>query len=106
MNKNEFIEQVTSYLDTTLRRKGVTLKLTPETELFATGAIDSLAFAQFVDFLEGELGAEIPDEKLSVEFFLTLNMVWENFGAGEASETATQKPRREAPAESLANGRP
>lgn len=79
MNREEFAAEVVRYLDKAVRRRGIALDIHVDTHLFESGAIDSLAFAQFVDFLEGELGVEIPDGQLSVEYFLTPRMIVDNF---------------------------
>lgn len=80
MNKRELFQtDIINIIENICLRKGVEATLIGNTQIFEEGLLDSIGFAEFMGTLEGDLGIDVPDHKLSTEFFLSPNIIVENF---------------------------
>jgi acyl carrier protein len=76
-----FQERVVDFLNGLCRRRNLEVVIGPETHLFETKILDSVQFLELMTFLQADLGVDVPDRKLSVEFFLTPRIITDNFAA-------------------------
>lgn len=63
-----------------LARRGVNSTVSGDTDIFADRLIDSVSFAELLSVLELELDIEVPDHKLSTEYFRTPATIADTFG--------------------------
>jgi acyl carrier protein len=89
MNRNDFEAKVVAFLNRLCRRKAVDVQVEPTTHLFETKILDSVQFLELMSFLQSDLGVEVPDSKLSTEFFQTARKIAENFGRDPAVAEAS-----------------
>jgi acyl carrier protein len=75
-----FEQRILEFLTALCRRKTPGVTIEPDTHLFETKLIDSVLFLEVMMFLEAELGVEVPERKLSAQFFLTPRIITEHFG--------------------------
>lgn len=55
------------------------IKVGDETRLFENRLINSIRIIDIMSFVERELKISIPEEKLSMEYFMTPNLIVETF---------------------------
>ncbi len=75
-----FTLQIIEILDGIAKRKGLGIEIQANTKIFDQKILDSMGFVEFMSILEADMGIEIPDHKLSTEFFITPLCITENFG--------------------------
>jgi acyl carrier protein len=79
MSRAEFEARVIEFLDALCKRRKLAVTIAAETHLFDTKILDSVQFLELMNFLQGELAVEVPDRKLSMEFFATPRIIATNF---------------------------
>jgi len=69
MTKTEFTDSILGWLNHRMAPVGVTIE--NDTELFASGLIDSLRVLELIAWTERETGRTIPDRMIRMENFRT-----------------------------------
>jgi acyl carrier protein len=77
--KNEFMKIIISILDGISRRKGFDIKIKSDTKIFDKKILDSIGFVEFITTIETDLNVDIPDHRMSTEYFLTPESITDNF---------------------------
>lgn len=77
MSKTRFIERILGWLNRRLAPPGITIQA--DTELFATGLIDSMRILQLIAWTERETGRAVPDEQIRMDNFQTARRIAETF---------------------------
>lgn len=77
---NAFEASVIRIIKEILERRGVSAAVDSETDIFVDRLIDSVSFAELLSTLELEMDIEVPDHKLSTEFFRTPSTIARTFG--------------------------
>jgi len=75
------VQKVIAILDGIARRKGLDIVVERDTELFESRILDSVSFVEFITALEVELDINVPDQKMSTQYFLTPGHIGRNFDA-------------------------
>lgn len=83
----DFMGEVIKLIENICKKKGISVKVQPDTRIFDEKLLDSVTFAQFMVALETEMDIDVPDHKLSVEYFVTPRTIYENFAADALSST-------------------
>lgn len=60
-------------------RKGIDAQIEIHTPLFESKLLDSLAFMEFLTALEVDLDVNVPDHKMSIQFFQTPDCIATHF---------------------------
>lgn len=81
-NDHSFVGEVIKLIENICKKKGISAQVHPDTRIFDEKLLDSVTFAQFMIALETELDIDVPDHKLSVEYFVTPRTIYENFATG------------------------
>ena len=72
MTKEEVVERARSYVETTLVRDDRNVHLTPDTLLFGTEILDSLAAVQLLEFVQSEFDLSIANTEVTEANFGSL----------------------------------
>ncbi|MBL8573836.1 MAG: hypothetical protein JNM13_09180 [Hyphomicrobiaceae bacterium] len=81
-SKAAFEQAVIDLIAAILERRGVSVVVAPDTELFEGRLIDSVSFAELLGAIEAELDVEVPDHMLSTEHFRTPAIIARTFAPG------------------------
>lgn len=71
--RNRFCSEMVSWLNARLVPPGTTV--TAETELFSSGAIDSIKVLELIAFTERAIGRPVPDRAIRLDNFRTVNRI-------------------------------
>jgi len=74
--KNQILEKVRSLATNQISDPN---KITFETRIFEEKTLNSVTLLELIDFLELELGFHINEDKLSVEYFESVNEIADTF---------------------------
>lgn len=78
--KEEFISKVIAILDDICKRNGFNIQVDADTLIFEKKILDSLGFVEFIAVLEADLNVNVPDDKMSIQYFLSPASIALNFG--------------------------
>lgn len=79
MTADLFKEKLLIFITGSLPADKKTLKIKTDTELFATGMIDSMRIIDLIAFVEKTLDIVIKDENISMEFFGSVDKIAASF---------------------------
>lgn len=79
--KNAFVAKVIGILERLAARKEPDIRIEPDTPLFDSKILDSVSFVEFITALEVELDVNVPDQKMSTQFFATPAHIGEHFSS-------------------------
>lgn len=73
MNESPFLGRILTWLNQRLAPPGVTIEA--DTELFATGMVDSIRILHLIAWTERETGRVIADEDIRMDYFATARRI-------------------------------
>lgn len=77
--KQQFMAEVIGILDGICKRKGFDVQIDAKTPIFERKILDSVTFVEFIAALETDLNVNVPDQKMSTQYFLTPECIASNF---------------------------
>jgi acyl carrier protein len=79
MNNAQMEHAVISFAKKLCERSRIETEIDRDTDLFASGVLDSLRFVALFAHLQAELGVDVPDKMLGADFFRTPAIIADNF---------------------------
>ncbi len=83
MDRNQFEERLIAFIRTLCAENGITADIGRDTALFETRLINSMRIIDLMGFIESELSLEVPEEKLTMNYFRTPRIIADTFCPAE-----------------------
>ena len=87
MDRNQFEERLLVFIRKLCVENGITADIGRDTALFENRLINSMRIIDLMGFIESELSIEVPEDKLTMNYFRTPRTIAETFcpAGGEAA---------------------
>ncbi|MEI9949023.1 MAG: phosphopantetheine-binding protein [Pseudomonadota bacterium] len=72
-------QNVIIFVRTLCERSSIEASVDRDTDLFATGILDSMRFVELFGHIQADLGVDVPDKQLATNFFRTPAVIAKNF---------------------------
>jgi acyl carrier protein len=79
MNHDKMEQSVIVFVRRLCERSSIEARIDRDTDLFATGILDSMRFVELFAHLQADLGVDVPDKQLATNFFRTPEVIAQNF---------------------------
>jgi acyl carrier protein len=79
MDRNQFEERLLTFIRKLCVENGITADIGRDTALFENRLINSMRIIDLMGFIESELSMEVPEDKLTMNFFRTPRTIVETF---------------------------
>ncbi|AKJ08032.1 hypothetical protein ATI61_107470 [Archangium gephyra] len=79
MDRNQFEERLLTFIRKLCRENGITADIGQDTALFENRLINSMRIIDLMGFIESELSLEVPEDKLTMNFFRTPRIIADTF---------------------------
>ncbi len=80
MDNNQFEERLLEFIRELCAENGITADIGRDTVLFENRLINSMRIIDLMGFIESELSIEVPEDKLTMNYFRTPRIIAETFG--------------------------
>jgi acyl carrier protein len=86
MDRNQFEERLLTFIRKLCVENGIAADIGRDTALFENRLINSMRIIDLMGFIESELSIEVPEDKLTMNFFRTPRIIADTFcpAGGEA----------------------
>ena len=84
--RDRFRHEMVAWLNTKLAPPG--MRISSDTELFASGAIDSIKVLELIAFTERAIGRPVPDRAIRLDNFRSVERIALVFVRGESDDAA------------------
>ncbi len=79
MDRNHFEERLLAFIRELCAQNGITADIGRDTPLFESRLINSMRIIDLMGFIESELSLEVPEDKLTMNFFRTPRVIADTF---------------------------
>lgn len=79
MDRNQFEERLLTFIRKLCVENGITADIGRDTALFENRLINSMRIIDLMGFIESELSIEVPEDKLTMNFFRTPRVISDTF---------------------------
>lgn len=79
MERDQMEQKVILFVQQLCERSALEVRIERDTDLFATGILDSMGFVTLFGHLQADLGVDVPDKQLATNFFRTPAVIAQNF---------------------------
>lgn len=79
MDNNQFEERLLEFIRELCAENGITADIGRDTVLFENRLINSMRIIDLMGFIESELSIEVPEDKLTMNYFRTPRIIAETF---------------------------